>query len=604
MTSQIFISYSKKDKDFAWKLADDLADAGHKVWIDRSLQVGEDWKESIIKNLEEADEVIVILSSSAISSKWVQHEGSIAYGLKKKMYPVLIESLPALELPLWMNEFQYHSIINVEYESAFGTLHAALTPPNPIQDLLDQQVNAYHRTGDLMSKGLLELIKENRGTLTISQEAEKLIQDSHEKRQQEMSEQARRRAAEALAESSRVLSSLMAEGEVPEQVIMQLSQVVTCDRCALFLEDVFGVLQLLAQHGFPEDARIGDFSYHLEDNNIYDNIKNQSRPFLVQDIDSLQGWKQPDWVPKDRTWLGVPLNAKGKTIGMLVLSRGTGAAFNQDDVLLASNFAVQASIALENARLYQSTLSTADRFATLNQASYQIGANLDPEQVYVAIHDAARKLMPFESFVISLLDDETDEIEGVYLVDGEKRAPISRIPRDQGLSGRVISSGEPLIVYGSENKDKMGGVTYRKPDTPQSLIAVPMLLGGRAVGMLSVQSYQAFVYTEDDLQILGTLANQAIVAIQNGRLFHETGRLAQELERRVVERTAQLQREQQNTEILLRILTEVSSSLDLDRILSRTLALLNDVMGAEQGTDVAKCVVQPLALPCRLRISD
>ena len=52
----------------------------------------------------------------------------------------------------------------------------------------------------------------------------------------------------------------------------------------------------------------------------------------------------------------------------------------------------------------------------------------------------------------------------------------------------------------------------------------------------------------------------------------------------MVERTAQLQREQQNTETLLRILTEVSSSLDLDRALNRTLSLLNDAIGAEQGT--------------------
>lgn len=81
-----------------------------------------------------------------------------------------------------------------------------------------------------------------------------------------------------------------------------------------------------------------------------------------------------------------------------------------------------------------------------------------------------------------------------------------------------------------------------------------MVLGGRTIGMLSAQSYEPNVYTEDDLQILSTLANQAIVAIQNGRLFNETQRLAEQLERRVVERTVQLQREQQNTETLLRIL--------------------------------------------------
>jgi PAS domain S-box-containing protein len=67
-------------------------------------------------------------------------------------------------------------------------------------------------------------------------------------------------------------------------------------------------------------------------------------------------------------------------------------------------------------------------------------------------------------------------------------------------------------------------------------------------------------------------------------LFGETERLARELEQRVIERTAQLRREQQNTETLLRILTEVSSSLDLDRALNRTLSLLNEAVGADQGT--------------------
>ena len=125
---------------------------------------------------------------------------------------------------------------------------------------------------------------------------------------------------------------------------------------------------------------------------------------------------------------------------------------------------------------------------------------------------------------------------------------------------------------------RIGGLSENE-DT-QSIVAVPMMLGGTALGVLSVQSYQAGVYTEEDVQILGTLANQAIVAIQNGRLFAETQNLASQLEIRVVERTAQLQREQQNTETLLRIITEVSSSLDLDRALNRTLSLLNEAISA------------------------
>ena len=158
MTDQIFISYSKKDRDFAWKLADDLGDAGHKVWIDRSLQVGEDWEQTIEKQLAEADEVIVVLSKNAIASKWVQHEGSIAYGLKKRIYPVLIEELPPEDLPIWMNKFQYHSFINVEYETSFDKLNAVLTPKNPIQDLLDRKQYEFETYQLLFEPKELEIV--------------------------------------------------------------------------------------------------------------------------------------------------------------------------------------------------------------------------------------------------------------------------------------------------------------------------------------------------------------------------------------------------------------------------------------------------------------
>ena len=167
MANQIFISYSKKDRDFAWKLADDLANAGHNVWIDRSLQVGEDWEQTIEKQLAEADEVIVVLSSNAIASKWVQHEGSIAYGLKKRMYPVLIEELPAEDLPIWMSKFQYHSFVNVDYETSFDGLNAVLTPKNPIQDLLDRKHYDYETYQLLLEPKELEIVAAQLGNPSL-----------------------------------------------------------------------------------------------------------------------------------------------------------------------------------------------------------------------------------------------------------------------------------------------------------------------------------------------------------------------------------------------------------------------------------------------------
>jgi len=285
-----------------------------------------------------------------------------------------------------------------------------------------------------------------------------------------------------------------------------------------------------------------------------------------------------------KSLLILPLVSGANLRALIFIHQNESMRFRLTEIELARTLTNQASIGLENARLFQTTASTAERFSALNQASYQVGANLDPEQIYVAVHKAAQRLMPVESFVISLLDEETNEIEGVYLIDDEKRAPVTRIPRNEGLSGHVIATGEPLYLHGTDTVEEIGGVAYGRSDAPLSILAVPMTLGGKTVGMLSAQTYQPNVYSEEDMQILSTLANQAAVAIQNGRLFNETQRLAQELEARVIERTAQLQREQQNTETLLRILTEVSSSLDLDRALNRTLALLNDAIGAEQGT--------------------
>ena len=275
-------------------------------------------------------------------------------------------------------------------------------------------------------------------------------------------------------------------------------------------------------------------------------------------------------------------SSEGRTL--LFVHGGAGSRFALNEIELARTLSNQATISLENTRLYQSTVRTAERLEILNQASSEISSSLDPEEVYVFIHKAAQKLMPVEAFVIALLHKESQEIEGVYLIDGKDRSPNQRIPLGRGLSGLVIASGEPLLVNGQEEATTLGGITYGDLGTPLSIVAVPMTLGNETIGMLSAQSYQQNVYSQDDVQVLGTLANQAIVAIQNGRLFAETQRLTEELEERVIERTAQLQQEQQNTETLLRILTEVSSSLDLDRALNRTLALLNDAIFAEQGT--------------------
>ncbi len=324
----------------------------------------------------------------------------------------------------------------------------------------------------------------------------------------------------------------------------------------------------------------------LPDALIFNRLRESQGIFNTDDVRN-----EPDIAPlmemldQNTTALLILPLTSGQNLTALIFAQMTGETrFGLNELEISRTITSQAIVALENARLFQSSVRTAERFSILNETSSQISA-LDPEEVYIAVHKAAERLMPLDSFVITLLDIEKNEVEAVYLYDHGKRYPGDRIPLGQGISSQVIQSGKPILISTLEQANKLDSVQVgEENEETQSIVAVPMMLGGRTLGMLSVQSYQAGLYTEEDIQILGTLANQAIVAIQNGRLFAETQNLASQLEIRVVERTAQLQREQQNTETLLRILTEVSSSLDLDRALNRTLSLLNEAVGAEQGT--------------------
>jgi GAF domain-containing protein len=130
----------------------------------------------------------------------------------------------------------------------------------------------------------------------------------------------------------------------------------------------------------------------------------------------------------------------------------------------------------------------------------------------------------------------------------------------------------------------------------RALLAIPLAVAGRGTakpylyGMLLVHADHPYHFDADETGLARTLSNQAAIAIQNASLYAETRSLTQDLERRVQERTAQLAREHHRTETLLRILTELSASLDLEQVLSRTLRVLNELVGAEK---IAVTILRP-----------
>ncbi len=171
------------------------------------------------------------------------------------------------------------------------------------------------------------------------------------------------------------------------------------------------------------------------------------------------------------------------------------------------------------------------RLEVLREVSLELATRerTDPEQVYTAIHQAVARLMPCEAFVIALLDESRGESVGVYLIDRGGRWPGLRLPLEQGLTGRVMITGQSLKIDDLAAQDAARGVHFGAAESVRSLLVAPMRLGERIIGALSTQSYRPDAFTDEDLKLLEMLAAHAAIALENARLYEEARRRNREL---------------------------------------------------------------------------
>lgn len=116
----IFMSYSRKDADFARKLAADLEKAGYDVWWDiTDLRGGDDWVRMIPDAIKSSQYVIVVLSPNSVESEWVKKEYTQALGLHKKIIPIM---LVPTSVPFALNTINFADFSIGEYADNFKNL--------------------------------------------------------------------------------------------------------------------------------------------------------------------------------------------------------------------------------------------------------------------------------------------------------------------------------------------------------------------------------------------------------------------------------------------------------------------------------------------------
>jgi PAS domain S-box-containing protein len=215
----------------------------------------------------------------------------------------------------------------------------------------------------------------------------------------------------------------------------------------------------------------------------------------------------------------VPLQVRGELIGTVNLSiTQADREFTPAEVKLMETIAGQIAGAIENARLFDEEHHQRQVAESLREVALVLSSSLDQKAVLAKILEQLGRVLQYDSAGV-FLQEGPDLIlsDGVNLAETfiGNRIPLSH----KNPTARVFRNKQPLVLV-DVNTDPYWKM-WQDGERIQSWIGAPLLIGEKAIGVLTVDNFEIGAYSEEDAQILQTFANQAAIAIQNAQLFDE-----------------------------------------------------------------------------------
>ncbi len=331
---------------------------------------------------------------------------------------------------------------------------------------------------------------------------------------------------ELISQISRRTATLMRIDELLGQAATLIRASFDYFTVAVFL--VSGDELVLRASTHPAAPRyINAFRLKIGQEGICGWVAAAGRPLVVGDVG-----REPRYVPllgseKTRSELAVPILRSERVIGVLDVQSSALDAFSEMDVLTQQTIADQLSSSIENARLYEETGRRAERLALVNRISAAAGAVLDLDDLLETVHREVTPIFEADAFFIALLDEDGVTLDFRIQVDEGRREPPLREPLGSGLASHVAATRKPLLLNDLASRSGPEGVTPLRWGTgkePASWIGVPMQIGERLIGVMSVQTYRARHYDAEDLLLATTIADQVAVALENARLYEKVMR--------------------------------------------------------------------------------
>jgi PAS domain S-box-containing protein len=229
--------------------------------------------------------------------------------------------------------------------------------------------------------------------------------------------------------------------------------------------------------------------------------------------------------------LFVPLVSGGRATGTISLQNvDREHAFGESDQQLLETLAGSLSVALENARLVEETRQRNAELALITSVQEAVAGELEPQAIYDAVGDRIRDVFDAQTVVIATLDEATDLLHYPYFIERGERLQAEVSPRS-GFTNHVMQTREPLLLGENVSAEaERHGSTILAGESPKSVLFVPLVIGGKATGAISLQNVdREHAFDEGDQQLLMTVAGSLSVALENARLVEETRQRVSEL---------------------------------------------------------------------------
>jgi GAF domain-containing protein len=281
-------------------------------------------------------------------------------------------------------------------------------------------------------------------------------------------EQQRRQEAETLYRASQALATTLDLPLVFEGILSELQKVVAYDSASVqLLRD--GKLRIIGGRGFPNLDELLGITFDLSsDDSPNGEVVRRRAPVIVDEAPPTyrEFLKEPHAAIGVRSWLGVPLMLGDRLIGMLALDRREPSFYTPEHARLASAFAAQAAVAIENARLYEEAQRHVEELTALHSIDVAMISSLELDEVLSIIYEQVSEALDVVTFYVVLCGGRGGAIHARLVVEKGKRKPpfVLKAGEGGGFARWVIRTRQPLWIDDLVERDSTiwwNGTTFR-----------------------------------------------------------------------------------------------------------------------------------------------